>query len=75
MPMRRRTAIRPEPGVPGPARRAGREDQAVHWYRKAAGAGNVAAMVSLGALLRKQGREDQAVHWYRKAADAGRRDR
>lgn len=49
----------------------GEEDQAVQWYRKAADAGNVAAMVSLGALLRKQDKEDQAMQWYRKAADAG----
>jgi TPR repeat protein len=49
----------------------GEEGQAVQWYRKAADAGDVAAMVSLGALLRKQGKEDQAMQWYRKAADAG----
>jgi tetratricopeptide (TPR) repeat protein len=49
----------------------GKEDQAVQWYRKAADAGDPAAMVTLGALLRKQGKEDQAGQWYRKAADAG----
>ncbi len=52
----------------------GAEDQAVQWYRKAADTGDVAAMVSLGALLRKQGKEDQAMQWYRRAADAGDAD-
>jgi tetratricopeptide (TPR) repeat protein len=52
----------------------GNEDQSVHWYRKAADAGDAAAMVNLGALLRKQGKEDQAMQWYRKAADAGDAD-
>lgn len=52
----------------------GEADQAAQWYRKAADAGNVEAMVSLGALLRKQGKEDQAMQWYRKAADAGDAD-
>jgi TPR repeat protein len=46
----------------------------VEWYRKAADAGNVAAMVSLGALLRKQGQEDQVMKWHRKAADTGDAD-
>jgi TPR repeat protein len=46
----------------------------VEWYREAADAGNVAAMVSLGALLRKRGQEDQAMQWYRKAADTGDAD-
>ena len=52
----------------------GRQDQAEQWYRKAADAGDAAAMVNLAALFRKQGKEDQAGQWYRKAADAGRRD-
>jgi TPR repeat protein len=52
----------------------GKEDQSVQWYRKAADAGDVAAMVNLGVLLRKQGKEDQAMQWYRKAADAGDAD-
>jgi TPR repeat protein len=42
--------------------------------RKAADAGDAAAMVNLGTLLAEQGEEDQAVQWYRKAADARRRD-
>jgi tetratricopeptide (TPR) repeat protein len=57
-----------------PAGLLGEQDQAVQWYRKAADAGNVAAMVSLAALLKKQGKEDQAMQWYRKAADAGDAD-
>jgi tetratricopeptide (TPR) repeat protein len=52
----------------------GKEGQAVQWYRKAADAGNVAAMVNLGTLLAEQGEEDQAMQWYRKAADAGDAD-
>jgi tetratricopeptide (TPR) repeat protein len=61
-------------GDQAPAGLLGGEDQAVQWYRKAADAGDVAAMVSLGALLKKQGKEDQAMQWYRKAADAGDAD-
>jgi tetratricopeptide (TPR) repeat protein len=49
-------------------------EEAVQWYRKAADAGDAAAMFNLGALLRKQGKEDQAEQWYRKAADAGNAD-
>ena len=49
----------------------GKEDQAVLWYRKAADAGDAAAMVNLGTLLAERGEEDQAEQWYRKAADAG----
>jgi TPR repeat protein len=52
----------------------GNEDQSVQWYRRAADAGDAAAMVNLGALLRKQGKEDQAMQWYRRAADAGDAD-
>ncbi len=46
----------------------------MQWYRKAADAGDVTAMISLGALLRKQGKKDQAMQWYRKAANAGDAD-
>ncbi len=49
----------------------GEDDQAMRWYRKAAGAGNTSAMVNLAALLAEQGEEDQAMRWYRKAASAG----
>jgi tetratricopeptide (TPR) repeat protein len=47
-------------------------DPGEQWYRKAADAGDVDAMVNLGAVFWKQGKEDQAEQWYRKAADAGR---
>lgn len=57
-----------------PLSEQGEQDQAVQWYRKAADAGDVTAMISLGALLRKQGKKDQAMQWYRKAADAGDAD-
>ena len=49
--------------------------QALDAYEAAVGdqarAGNVAAMVNLGALLGEQGEEDQAMQWYRKAGNAG----
>jgi TPR repeat protein len=49
--------------------------QAVQWYRRAADAGYVPSMTSLGYMLENglgTPRDDEtAVYWYRRAADAG----
>ncbi len=49
--------------------------QAEEWFRKAAEAGHVRAMDSLGLLLRREGRSPEelaeSVQWFRRAADLG----
>ena len=47
-------------------------DKAIEWYEKAADAGNVSAMNSLGILNENIKQDyDKAIEWYEKAADAG----
>jgi TPR repeat protein len=53
------------------AHRQGREPEAEHWFRKAADAGDSAAMFNLGVLRHEQGNDDEAEQWMRRAADAG----
>jgi len=51
------------------------DEQAVHWYQKAAEQGNAAAQNDLGFMylngLGVAQSDEQAVHWYRKAAEQG----
>jgi hypothetical protein len=46
-------------------------DEAESWYRRAADAGNINAMVRLGQLSEQVQDRRGAESWYRRAADAG----
>jgi TPR repeat protein len=50
---------------------AGRLDDALPWFRKAAEAGDVVAMTDLGVALARQGDLEASRAWTRRAAEAG----
>ena len=49
----------------------GDPEEAEEFYRRAAEAGHVGAMVNLGILLRTQDRPDEADAWMQRAIEAG----
>lgn len=46
-------------------------DESLRWIRRAAEAGDAAAMLVVGINLRKQGHDESAIHWERRALDTG----
>jgi TPR repeat protein len=50
---------------------AGRRAEALGWLRKAARAGNSAAMNNLAVVLKERGELARAGQWYRRAIEAG----
>ena len=49
-------------------------DQALYWYKKSAGQGNIDAMFNMGGIFDERNEVQQAFHWYQQAADKGSAD-
>lgn len=56
------------------AERAGEDERAEHWYRRASAAGHTAAALSVGLAFDRRGDELGAMPWYELAAEAGSLD-
>jgi len=51
--------------------RQGNQDEALNWYKQAAGEGNYKAMNNLGFLYEEMKNEDEAGVWYKQAIELG----
>jgi TPR repeat protein len=51
--------------------KAGRIDEAIGWYQRAAEAGNRSALGWAAGLLDRAGRIDEGIGWFLRAAEAG----